>query len=47
VSDTLYSPNEMVTVVPFVATEPANVTSPVAGARTPEEPPIAMSIPRC
>jgi hypothetical protein len=47
VSDTLYSPNEIVTVVPFVGTEPANVTSPVAGARTAEEPPSATSIPRC
>jgi len=43
----LYSAKEMVTVVPFVATDPANVTSPAAGARTSEEPSTATSIPRC
>jgi len=46
VSDTLYSANEIVTVVPFMGTEPANVTSPAAGART-AEPPSATSTPRC
>lgn len=37
----------MVTVSPWVGTVPANVTSPLAGARTARAPPSSTSIPRC
>jgi len=47
VSETLYSPKEIVTVKPFVGTDPAKVTSPVAGARITGALPSATSMPRC
>ena len=47
VSETLYSPNEIVTVRPFVGTDPAKVTSPVAGARIAGALPSATSMPLC